>query len=227
MTIASFKDKGVTVAAVTADSKSMLPPLCQILKSLCYSPMCCSVYKGLIQTNVTAALGTIQIMVGLFNIGLVPGRTYMYPKDLTSPGVAYWLGAVFIIAGIMSILAGRFSSICLVGFAVFVNIVGLIFAIVGIALNAKDLADAPAIRMCDLYIGRSYYGECENVAYYVQRLLTTMDITMIVLAVLQLCVCISFAVLGINAVVNRQKEEGDVDDQQQQLNAVLLTNPCA
>ncbi|XP_078108392.1 uncharacterized protein LOC144519254 [Sander vitreus] len=227
MTISSFKDKGVTVATVAADSKSMLLPLCQILKSLCYSPMCCSVYKGLMQSNVTAALGTIQIMVGLFNIGLVPGRTYMYPKDLTSLGVAYWLGAVFTIAGIMSILAGRFSSICLVGFAAFVNIVGSVFAIVDIALNAKDLVDAPAIRMCDLYIGHSYYGDCEHVAYYVQRLLTTMDITMIVLAVLQLCVCISFAVLGIKAVVNRQREEGDVEDQQQQLNAVLLTNPCA
>uniref|UniRef100_A0A8C9YMP5 Uncharacterized protein n=1 Tax=Sander lucioperca TaxID=283035 RepID=A0A8C9YMP5_SANLU len=166
MTIASFKDKGVTVVTVAADSKSMLPPLCQILKSLCYSPMCCSaiffLHRLLQQSTVsTIDLFTIQIMVGLFNIGLVPGRTYMYPKDLTSLGVAYWLGAVHI------------------------------------------------------------YLFCST------RLLTTMDITMIVLAVLQLCVCISFAVLGIKAVVNRQKEEGDVEDQQQQLNAVLLTNPCA
>lgn len=42
---------------VIKDSKSMFLPLCQILKALCYSPQCCSVYKGLMQTSVTTALG--------------------------------------------------------------------------------------------------------------------------------------------------------------------------
>lgn len=39
-------------------------------------------------------LQMIQIMVGLFNIGLGPGRTSTHPGDLTSLGAAYWLGAV-------------------------------------------------------------------------------------------------------------------------------------
>lgn len=39
-------------------------------------------------------LQTIQIMVGVFNIGLGPGRTSTSPGDLTSLGAAYWLGAV-------------------------------------------------------------------------------------------------------------------------------------
>lgn len=33
-------------------------------------------------------------MVGLFNIGLGPGRTSTNPGDLASLGAAYWLGAV-------------------------------------------------------------------------------------------------------------------------------------
>lgn len=37
---------------------------------------------------------TIQIMVGLFNIGLGSGRTSTYPEDVSSLGAAYWLGAV-------------------------------------------------------------------------------------------------------------------------------------
>lgn len=36
----------------------------------------------------------VQIMVGLFNIGLGPGRTSMGPDDLTYLGAPYWLGAV-------------------------------------------------------------------------------------------------------------------------------------
>lgn len=37
---------------------------------------------------------TVQIMVSVFNIGLGPGRTSTGSGDLTSLGVAYWLGAV-------------------------------------------------------------------------------------------------------------------------------------
>lgn len=37
---------------------------------------------------------TIQIMVGLFNIGLGSGRTSTYPGDVSSLGAAYWIGAV-------------------------------------------------------------------------------------------------------------------------------------
>ncbi|XP_037640282.1 uncharacterized protein LOC119496790 [Sebastes umbrosus] len=228
MTITVVKDKGVTVVTMATDSESMLPPLCQILKDLCCSLMC-SVYKGLMQTNMTAALGTIQIMVGLFNIGLGPGRVYMSSWDLTSMGAAYWLGGVFIVAGIVSLVADRFPFLCLVRFAVFVNIVGSIFAFIGFVLYTVDLAAVPDTKMCTWrsYLPDTYTNNCGYVMYYLQ--LTVMDITMIVLAVLQLCVCIRLAVLGFKAVVNRKKEEfrNDVEDQQPQLKEVLLTIPGA
>ncbi|XP_073342225.1 uncharacterized protein [Pagrus major] len=211
MTVTAFRHKGVTVVTVASDSNSMLPPLCQILKSLCYSPTCCSVTEGLLQTNVVSALGAIMIMVGLFNIGLGPGRMSYHPEDFTRLGAAYWLGGVYIAAGVVSVLASRFPSRCLVGFAAFVNIIGSIFAIVGIVMYAIDLSESNVGWMCD-WGTTDGPDRCKFVAYFAQRLLTGMDVTLIVMAVLQLCVCISFAVLGIKALRNRKVEvEGDRD----------------
>ncbi|XP_040900910.1 uncharacterized protein LOC121186287 isoform X2 [Toxotes jaculatrix] len=150
----------------------MFPPLCQILKTLCFSPVCCSEYKGMMQTNVTAALG-------------------------------------YIAAGIMSVFAGRWPSLFLVGFAVFVNIVATVFAIIGIVLYAIDLGNVSIIWMCDRnrHNADNHGDNCRYLAFFAQSLLTGMDITLIVLAVLQLCVCISFSVLALKALVNRKKEE--------------------
>ncbi|XP_078143420.1 uncharacterized protein LOC139917912 [Centroberyx gerrardi] len=255
MSVTVDKGKGVTVVTIAANSKSTCPALCQILGTLCYSPVCCSVSRELLQASAPVALGTVQIMVGLFNIGLGPGRTSTHPGDLTHLGAAYWLGAVYIIAGIMCILAGRFPSPCLVGFTVFMNIVGALFAITGIALYAIDLGDASLFWMCNYYdYGYGYYDsyegkmetpsaekmrerfkqqysdKCKNVAFFAQRLLTSMDITLIVLAILQLCVNISVAVLGIKALVNRrEKKEGvqDVEFYKPLLKEVNITSPGA
>nr|XP_033497602.1 uncharacterized protein LOC117266483 isoform X1 [Epinephelus lanceolatus] len=234
MSVTVVKDKRVTMVTVAADEKIILPPLCQILKTLCYSPICCSVHKGLMQTSVAAALGvrdynTIQIMVGLFNIGLGPGQTVLHFEDLTSLAAAYWLGGVFIIVGIMTIVAGQFSSLFLVGFAVLLNIVGSVFAIIAIVLYARDIADTSVYSMCDghWHSARSYDDNCRDVALIAQYLLGARDITMIVMAVLLLCVSITFAALGIKALVNREEEEGDVEDQQPQMKEVLLPSPGA
>uniref|UniRef100_A0A3B4XG26 Uncharacterized protein n=1 Tax=Seriola lalandi dorsalis TaxID=1841481 RepID=A0A3B4XG26_SERLL len=213
----------VTVVTVASDSKSLFPPLCQILKHLCSSPLCCSEDKGLMQTDVTAALGTIQIMVGLFHIGLEPGRTPTHPEDLTDMGAAYWLGAVYIAVGIMSVLAGQCPSLCLVGFAVFLNIVGSVIAFIGIVLYAIDLGEASVIWMCDDTWNSHSPDKCRYMASFAQvsfplkdkagfilyllGTMISMDITLIVLAALQMCVCISFTVLGVKALVNRKKEE--------------------
>ncbi|XP_071325907.1 membrane-spanning 4-domains subfamily A member 4A-like isoform X3 [Trachinotus anak] len=184
------------------------------------------------QTSVTTAIGTIQIMVGLFNIGLGPGRTSTHPGDLTGLGAAYWLGAVFIVTGILSILAGQFPSSCLVGFTVFMNIAGAIFAITGIVLYAIDLGDASLLWMCDRSTNSvDHYGDnCRNVALFAQRLLRSMDITLIALALLQLCVNIRFAILGIKALTSEmnmeEQSDTDVEDQQPKLKE-LLTSPGA
>ncbi|XP_059195856.1 uncharacterized protein LOC131976720 [Centropristis striata] len=202
---------------VSAHSK--LPPLCQILKFLFYNLCCCSEDPGQIQTSVTTALGTLQIMVGLFNIGLGPGRTSTSPGDVTSLGAAYWLGSVFIVAGIMSILAGQFPSSCLMGFTVFMNISGAVFAITGIVLYAIDLGNSSLLWVCERSASNADDSgdNCINVALFAQRLLTCMDTTLIAVTVLQLFVSIRYTVLGIKALTGGMKEESgkDVEDQQE------------
>ncbi|XP_067456215.1 membrane-spanning 4-domains subfamily A member 18-like isoform X2 [Thunnus thynnus] len=218
MSVIVAKDKGVTVVTITANSKSVFPPLCQILGAFCCSPVCCSVYKGLMKTCVTAVLGTIQIMVGLMIITLASGQLFTNPLDVNSLGAAYWLGAAFTVVGIMSILAGHVPSPCLVGFTVFMNIVGAIFAIVGITLYAIDL---DRHYKAQLY----WYDPYDSSSFVTQRLLSYIDAVIITLAALQLSVSFTFVVLGIKALINWKKEEGDEDVEE--LKQVLLRSPGA
>ncbi|KAG7474382.1 membrane-spanning 4-domains subfamily A member 3-like [Solea senegalensis] len=205
MSITVIKDKRVpvvTVASAASAGHSRISPLCLILRILCSN--CCSC-NGQMQPDVSAALGTIQIMVGLFNIGLGMGRTSTRPGDLAGLRAAYWLGAVYAAAGAVSVFSSRRPSLYLAGAAVLVNIVGIIFSIVGIVLYAIDLGDAAVVWMCSRNHQQS--DSCGSVAYFVQRLLTGTDVTLIVLAVLQLCVCISLAVLHAKALVSEEDEE--------------------
>uniref|UniRef100_A0A3B5AEA6 Uncharacterized LOC103362362 n=1 Tax=Stegastes partitus TaxID=144197 RepID=A0A3B5AEA6_9TELE len=225
MSIAVAKQKAASVVTMATEAKRMLPPLCQILKALCCSPECCSVNGRLMPSSVIGAFGAVQIMVGLFNIGLGPGRTSMHPEDFTDLKAAYWLGAVYIAAGSVSVFADRFPSRCLVGFAVFMNIAGSIFAVVGVVLYAIDLGEPPLSTWCDQNL---YDENCRMLAHYAQvilkgktgsvpltklnikcrdegRLMIGMDVTLIILSCLQLCVCIGFSVLGINALLGRGK----------------------
>ena len=59
MAMTMTKADGVTVFTLTSDPKSAWPPLCQILKALCYSPVCCSVSQRLrmIQKTSQSVLG--------------------------------------------------------------------------------------------------------------------------------------------------------------------------
>lgn len=53
-------------------------------------------------------------------------------------------------------------------FTAFVNIVGSIFAIVGIALYAIDLGDAAIVQMCNTHSVANYGDNCVYVAYFAQ-----------------------------------------------------------
>lgn len=60
------------------------------------------------------------------------------------------------------------SNSCLptqVGFAAFVNIVGAIFAIIGIVLYAIDLGDVSVVWMCN---DNNFDDNCRHVAYFAQ-----------------------------------------------------------
>lgn len=59
MSVSITRSDGVTVLTMTSDPKSRWPPLCQIFKGLCYSPVCCSVSQHLriVQRTTQSLLG--------------------------------------------------------------------------------------------------------------------------------------------------------------------------
>ncbi|XP_071253621.1 transmembrane protein 176B-like [Salvelinus alpinus] len=245
MSVTVTKGGGVTVFTVNSKEGSSWTQLCQILGTLCYSPSC-SVSQGLrrLQASSQTALGTIQIMVGVLNIGL--GMILVSP-DYSNNGVPYWLGGVFIAVGIMCILAEKFPSPCLVGINVLMNLSGAALAITGIVLYAIDLAHYKFWWICndDNYNWRDdYYGgqvakppsyserdrllaKCKDAKQIAQMLMNALDIVLIVLTVLQLCVTISSAVLGIKALYKNGKENIRDLEQYKPLLEEVTTNPAA
>ncbi|CAL8355550.1 unnamed protein product [Arctogadus glacialis] len=211
-----------------------LPGLCQALLDALVrnlKRLCCTLTPGLLISS-PAVLGTIQILVGLVTAGLGPGRTSTRPGDLTQLGAPYWLGAVFLVAGILCILSGDFPSVVLVGFTVAVNICGAILAITGIVLYAIDLSNSSLTWMCPSPSTREPYDvrhhgyadhhhgdsdsaletlharlnqdlqdECITMARIAEGLLSTMDILLIILTILQLCVSLSTTILGLEALI--------------------------
>ncbi|KAJ3597628.1 hypothetical protein NHX12_001146 [Muraenolepis orangiensis] len=113
MSVSMAKSGGVTVLTLNSDTGSACPPLCQILKALCYSPVCCSVSQKLrsIMGTSHSALGTLEVMVGLMNLGL--GAILSGNWSRMDTGFPYWLGTLFILFGILCILSEKFPSPCL------------------------------------------------------------------------------------------------------------------
>ncbi|XP_016536428.1 uncharacterized protein LOC103150813 isoform X1 [Poecilia formosa] len=170
-----------------------------------------------VKKNVLNVSQTVQIMVGVFNVGLGPERVETFP---------YWLGVPFMAAGVLSLLADRFPLRWLTGFSVFLNIAGSILSIVAIVLYAVHLASFTVIGMCGI-LDETNSKNCIFLANLAQKLLRGVDITMIVMSVLQLCVCISLAVLGNKAFYYRRKDVKDVVIQQPLVKDGHMTSPGA
>ncbi|XP_030014077.1 membrane-spanning 4-domains subfamily A member 8-like isoform X1 [Sphaeramia orbicularis] len=147
MSVTVAKANGVTVFTLTSDPNSACPPLCQILKGLCYSPVCCSVSQPLrrLQGTSQSVLGALQIMIGALHIGLgailcSQGEYLTFRMQYT--GYPFWLGALFIFFGIMCILSEKFPSPCLVIANVILNLAGVAFAITSIVLYSINTGNS-------------------------------------------------------------------------------------
>ncbi|KAM9807373.1 uncharacterized protein LOC133160653 isoform X2 [Syngnathus typhle] len=188
MSVTAMGDKNVAVVTVASNQTSALG---SIQSCGCCRP--CRVLKG----EAKAVLGTIQILVGVINMGLGVGRTRIRPGDLASLGAAYWIGAVFVTAGVLSLLSGQCPSCCFASLTVTVNVLCAVLSVVAVVLYALDLAPLSVGLFCGS--GSWHDGGCEEVALYAIRLTRGLDITLLILAVLVLCVSISMSVLAVAA----------------------------
>ncbi|XP_034384796.1 transmembrane protein 176B-like isoform X2 [Cyclopterus lumpus] len=235
MSVTMTKAEGVTVFTMTSDTHSVLPPLCQILKGLCYSPVCCSVSQHLkaAQRNSQSVLGALHIMVGLLNIGLgmilmcSPGGAWWIMRETMYP---VWIGVLIMLFGIFGILSEKCPSPCLIVVNVMLNLAGVAFSIAAIVLYSINIATTRLWGMCtkdysDYYSryeqhftttvspGENYMLEkCLEAKTLALILLRSMTALLIVLSALELCLVISSAVLGIKALKRGgmgEKEMGD------------------
>ncbi|XP_057691008.1 uncharacterized protein LOC130915191 [Corythoichthys intestinalis] len=174
-----------SVVTVTSASKQM--SAWDLPRNCCSRP---------IRSRVLGILGTVQILVGVTNLGLGAGRTRTRPGDFASLGAAYWIGATFITAGVLSVLSGQCPSCCFASLTVTINVLCAIMSVVAVVLYALDLAALSVSFFCG--VGDWYRDDgCREVASYAVKLTRGMDVTLLVLAVLVLCVSISASVLAV------------------------------
>ncbi|XP_027142863.1 membrane-spanning 4-domains subfamily A member 8-like isoform X1 [Larimichthys crocea] len=230
MSVTMAKADGVTVFTLTSDPQSSCPPLCQILKGLCYSPVCCSVSQHLkrVQKSSQSVLGALHIMVGLLNIGL--GAILFGGGGISRwmyiIGFPFWLGALFMLFGAMNILSEKCPSPCLVILSVILNLAGVAFAIAAIVLYSIQITSISFWRLCRSYDYFDYYSrystpsrhedimteKCLEAKALILMIRRGIIAVLIVLSVLEICVSISSAVLGIKALRSREKKENKSTD---------------
>ncbi|XP_076006679.1 membrane-spanning 4-domains subfamily A member 15-like [Genypterus blacodes] len=227
MSVAMTKSEGVAVFTVTSDPNSSCPPIFQILKSLCYSPVCFSVSQRLrmVQNHYQSAVGTLQILVGSIHIGLGAillsshaGSSFF--MDVTM--FPLWLGGLFMLFGVTCILSEKFPSPCLVISNVMLNLAGVAFAITAIFLYSIHWGSVIVYSFCgrrNLRVAPSpdekYLEQrCKEGKAITLMLLRGITAVLIIMSALQLCLTISSAVLGITALkkdksVNKIPDDDD------------------
>ncbi|XP_058504358.1 uncharacterized protein LOC131471690 [Solea solea] len=224
MSVSITKAEGVSVFTLTFDPKSALPPLCQIFQALCCSPVWCSVSKHLrgVQGKAHSVLGTLHIMVGLLYIGLgtillSSGSGSGWRMDETR--YPLWMGAFFIVFGIVSFLSEKFPSPCLVTMSVTLNMAGAVFAVAAFILYAVNMNDASLYWMCRSDDDDYRFSDpktpsveqdrilqtCLSGRLLVLLLLKSINGVLLVLSLLEFCVTISCVVLGIKALMSQEK----------------------
>uniref|UniRef100_A0A3Q2Q8B1 Membrane-spanning 4-domains subfamily A member 18 n=1 Tax=Fundulus heteroclitus TaxID=8078 RepID=A0A3Q2Q8B1_FUNHE len=230
MSVTMAKQDGVTVFTIQSNPQSPWPPVCQILKSLCYNPLCCSVSQHLRKTQGTSlsVLGAMQIMTGLLTMGFggilrASEATYWEPNFTEFP---YWLGVLFITFGSMCLLSERFPSLCLVGLTVMLNLAGVAFAITAIVLFSIQIS-LEFWWYCSIYsssysnydrttaapLEREFSRQmCLEGKYVAQVIHKGINVVLIILSILELCVVISSAIIGIKTLRNFRKEENTRTD---------------
>ncbi|KAM6994699.1 uncharacterized protein LKV04_007043 [Tautogolabrus adspersus] len=250
MSVTMTKADGVTVLTLTSDTQSVLPPICQILKGLCYSPVCCSVSQLLkrVQGTSQSVLGALQIMIGLLNIGFGAilcntGAGSWWQMDETK--YPFWMGGLFILFGVVSIVSEKCPSPCLVILNVILNLSGVAFAIAAIVLYSINIANIGLWWMCRNNDYEYRYNQhtttsttpspdqtkCLEAKAMILMLLRSINAVLIVLSVLELCVVISSAVLGIKTLGRIEKREKNKSPEDPGLYKPLLeevtSNPAA
>ncbi|KAM8736095.1 uncharacterized protein AB9X84_024290 isoform 2-T2 [Acanthopagrus schlegelii] len=212
MSLTTSQADGVTVLTFTTGPESSCPPLCQIIKGLCYSPVCCSVSQHLrrVQRYYQSLLGALHIMIGLLNIGLgeiliSSGATWW---QMDASGFRYWLGGMVILNVIL-------------------NLAAIALGIAAIVLYMINIGMLWVWRMYhDIYWPGFYARPPYKVILDEGQALVIMFVrginaVLIVLSILEICVAIASFLLGITALRSREKREDESNDEPEHYKELL------
>ncbi|XP_050971721.1 uncharacterized protein LOC127168719 [Labeo rohita] len=185
MSLTVSQDEGVTVITFTSKPNSEWPIPCQILCALCHSPACAvSQHIKAKMMSIYATLGIVQIIVGILMTGILFVRSGV-KDDILMINAPFWLGGVFVVVGVVSIVAARSLSYFLLLVTVVLNTATALLAKIGLALYAWELMSL------QITTNMSFQES------YQKMIREALDITMMIFTVLQLCVAISFTVLSL------------------------------
>ncbi|XP_053743261.1 uncharacterized protein LOC128771686 isoform X2 [Synchiropus splendidus] len=183
MSITMSKAEGVTVVTVAANPNSSLPPICQILKNLCYSPVCCSVSESMRRLQ-----GGCQYALGFILFGVVCILSERFP----SPCLII-INQILNLCGVASAIAGiAIYSTSLARFRFW--LCNDYYWSTDVRLSAQPRIDR-------------LRAECLEAKSLLIMAVQGIMSLLIILSALQMCLCISSSVLGIKALKKRKDSE--------------------
>ncbi|KAL7890892.1 hypothetical protein AOLI_G00003680 [Acnodon oligacanthus] len=102
------------------------------------------------------ALGSVQIMIGLFKLLLGIVITLYIPAFTVLSGIVFWGALVYISTGSLAVSASNQLHSCVVRGALWMNVISTIIAGINILLLCLDLTIWPAFRYCNYNSGYGY-----------------------------------------------------------------------
>ncbi|XP_056122231.1 uncharacterized protein si:dkey-7j14.6 [Rhinichthys klamathensis goyatoka] len=164
------------------------------------------------------SLGLMQVFTGLVILTLC---TITLLVNMLSAEFVICLGLPFVISGFVAIAAHKRSSRSLIKATLAMSVICVPLAAAGTAYFSWELSNRPGDDPCD---GGSYWS-CSNLFWRFNNLVDGMRGLLLVLSVLQLCVCIAMSIFSSRAIL--QDDETDVDSYGSQTSLLKDGVDCA
>lgn len=178
------KTEGVTVLTVTSDGRSNCPLLCQILGSLCYSPVCS------VSQRLKENLGGRQTALGFIVFGVMCILAEKFPSP-----------CLVGITGMTNVISAALAVTAIVVYAVDISTSAW-------DPNYRCDDEYPVPTKLPPETEKNI-AICKRNTAALQVLGIGMDIIMIIFAALQLCVAISACVLAFKAACKKETAQQD------------------
>uniref|UniRef100_A0A3B5QCA0 Uncharacterized protein n=1 Tax=Xiphophorus maculatus TaxID=8083 RepID=A0A3B5QCA0_XIPMA len=188
MSVTMTRNDGVTVFTVQSDPQSHWPPVCQILKSLCYSPLCCS-----LSPHVRKSQGMSFSVLGFITFGLMCVLSEKFPSL-----------CLVILNVILNLTGVGFAIAAIVLYSIYISHLDIWWwnCSTSRSYNYDNTRTPPSQSESELFRQLCLEGNLVS-----QVLLIGMNVVLILLSIMELCVAISAVVLSIKTLRNSAQEE--------------------